>query len=280
MLSKKEKSAVWIQRNIDVFSCPHCQSDMALKENKTLVCHNNHSFDLAKQGYMNMLTHQVNSMYDQSLFEARKKVIDAMLYEQMYEEILRHLPTEKASINVLDTGCGEGTHLQKLKDFYTGEMAAAGIDIAKEGILAAAKNYSEIMWIVGDLAKSPFASNSFDVILNILSPANYDEFKRLLKPNGKVIKIVPQSGYLKELREQFYAQSEKEAYSNDKTVTRFKESFPHVDTFRVTATKKISTELVPLLAHMTPMGWHQEQKMDDVKLTEITIDVEILIGTL
>lgn len=134
------------------------------------------------------------------------------------------------------------------------------------------------MWIVGDLAKSPYASTSFDAILNILSPANYDEFKRLLKPNGKVIKVVPQSNYLKELRNHFYADSEKEQYSNERTVTRFKESFNHVEVKRVTATRPILPELVPLLANMTPMGWHQDQKIESAQFSEITIDLDVLIG--
>ncbi|MBQ0139167.1 MAG: methyltransferase domain-containing protein [Kurthia sp.] len=278
MLSKKQMSANLFQRYLALFSCPHCGQPILMKEQKTLYCENNHSFDLAKQGYVNMLTHAVNSMYDQSLFEARKQVIDAMLYAHMYDEIVDNLNLLGDVIQVLDTGCGEGTHLHKLQKQFPGEMIASGIDIAKEGIIAAAKNYTNSMWIVGDLAKSPYASSSFDAILNILSPANYDEFKRLLKPGGKVIKVVPQSDYLKELREHFYADSDKEEYSNERTVQRFKESFEHVEVKRVTATREISPELIPLLAHMTPMGWHQEQKMDTAKFTHITIDVDILIG--
>lgn len=280
MLSKKQMSANLLQQNISLFSCPHCGQLISLKEQSILICENNHSFDLAKQGYVNMLTRAVSSMYDQSLFEARKQVIDAMLYAHMYDEIVYNLNSLGDKITVLDTGCGEGTHLHKLQQQFSGEMIASGIDISKEGIIAAAKNYNDSMWIVGDLAKSPYASKSFDAILNILSPANYDEFKRLLKLGGKVIKVVPQSGYLKELREHFYADSDKEAYSNELTVERFKESFPNVEIKRVTATREISPELVPLLAHMTPMGWHQEQKMESANFTEITIDVDILIGSI
>lgn len=280
MLSKKQMSANLFKRNLALLSCPHCGQAISLKEEKTLICENNHSFDLAKQGYVNMLTHAVTSMYDQSLFEARKQVIDAMLYAHMYDEIVYNLNELGKVITVLDTGCGEGTHLHKLQNQFAGEMIVSGIDISKEGIIAAAKNYNDSMWIVGDLAKSPYATNRFDAILNILSPANYDEFKRLLKPNGKVIKVVPQSGYLKQLRAHFYADSDKEEYTNERTVERFKESFPNVEVKRVTATREISPKLLPLLAHMTPMGWHQEQNMDAANFTEITIDLDILIGSI
>ncbi len=135
-----------------------------------------------------------------------------------------------------------------------------GIDIAKEGILAASRHYPEQIWCVGDLAKSPFAKSSFDTILNILSPANYEEFKRLLTPGGCVVKVVPQSRYLHELRAQLYADSDKESYSNDQIVARFKESFMEVNVKRVTYTTPLATELIPELLEMTPMGWHKKKK--------------------
>lgn len=278
-LSKKEMSANLISENIAIFACPHCGGKVRLEDQKTIVCDKNHSFDLAKQGYVFMLTHGVTSMYDQSLFEARKIVIDQMLYQQMYAVVIDILQSLGNKLFVLDTGCGEGTHLYKIQQQFDGELIASGIDIAKEGIQAAAKNYNNMMWIVGDLAKSPYATESFDAILNILSPANYEEFKRISKPNGKIIKVVPQSGYLKELRALYYSNSDKEEYSNDKTVERFKENFDDVVIERVKMTTEIPSDLVPLLMHMTPMGWHQDQKIDANKLPQITIDLDILVGT-
>lgn len=274
-LTKKQRAASYLAQHSMLLQCPICHGAMTVDDNGTVRCLANHSFDMAKQGYVNMMTHPATSMYDKSLFEARKEVIDSDLYREVYNVILAELAGDVA---MLDTGCGEGSHLANLKASYSGDMVASGIDIAKEGIVQAAKNYSDMMWIVGDLAKSPYAEEAFDIILNFLSPANYDEFKRILKPSGKVIKIVPQAGYLRELRALFFADSEKESYSNDKTVTRFSENFDDVRVQRVTTTLPIHAELVPLLAHMTPMGWHQEQQIEAGTLTEITIDVDVLIG--
>jgi len=274
-LTKKQRAANYFAQHRALLQCPICHEAMMVEENGTVRCEENHSFDMAKQGYVNMMTHPATSMYDKSLFEARKEVIDSDLYRAVYNVILAELDGDVA---ILDTGCGEGSHLAKLKESYASSMVASGIDIAKEGIVQAAKNYADMMWVVGDLAKSPYAENAFDVILNFLSPANYEEFKRILKPTGKVIKIVPQAGYLRELRALFFADSEKESYSNDKTVARFSENFDDVRVKRVTTTLPIRSELVPLLAHMTPMGWHQEQQIEAGMLTEITIDVDVLIG--
>src|SRR5690625_6690305 len=90
-------------------------------------------------------------------------------------------------------------------------------------MLAAAKHYENHMWLVADLAQPPLQDGVCDIMLNILSPSNYEEFNRLLTKDGLIIKVVPRSDYLKELRQYFYQESEKEEYSNIKSVELFKE---------------------------------------------------------
>lgn len=272
-LSKRAIGAALMDQQINLFACPVCQQSMYVYEQGRLVCSANHSFDIAKQGYVNMLTNSVSSKYSKSLFESRKAVIDSGIYDVVEAKISEIIAPAKT---VLDTGCGEGSHLariMKAKNYGIG----IGIDIAKEGILAAARYYPQQIWCVGDLAKSPFAKASFDAILNILSPANYEEFKRLLAPNGCIVKVVPQSGYLQELRAQLYADSSKETYSNEQIVARFQDSFHEVTIERVTYTLPLDENLVPALLEMTPMGWHKKEDTDIV-LNEITIDIDLLVG--
>jgi len=271
-LSKRAAGAALINANIGLFVCPICQKTMGVYDQGRLTCTMNHSFDIAKQGYVNMLTHSSASKYSKDLFESRKTIIESGLYDPLEEKIAALIGQAKS---VLDTGCGEGSHLARIMAGKDG--IGVGIDIAKEGIVAAARHYPEQIWCVGDLAKSPFAKDRFDVILNILSPANYEEFKRLLKADGCVVKVVPQSGYLQQLRAQFYADSAKETYSNEQTVERFRESFPNVTVERVTYTIPLALPLVPALLEMTPLGWHKAQQVE-INVSKITIDVDILVG--
>ncbi|MFJ7669120.1 putative RNA methyltransferase [Lysinibacillus sp. NPDC097195] len=271
-LSKRAAGAALINANIGLFACPICQQAMDVYDQGRLTCTTNHSFDIAKQGYVNMLTHSAASKYSKDLFESRKTIIESGLYDPLEEKIAELIGQAKT---VLDTGCGEGSHLARIMSQIGG--IGVGIDIAKEGIVTAARHYPEQIWCVGDLAKSPFAKDSFDVILNILSPANYEEFKRLLTASGCVVKVVPQSGYLQQLRAQLYADSAQETYSNEQTVERFRESFSHVSVERLTYTVPLSSILVPALREMTPMGWHKAQQ-EEVNVSEITIDVDILVG--
>ncbi|GAA3344249.1 MULTISPECIES: putative RNA methyltransferase [Lysinibacillus] len=272
-LSKRAVGAALIDQHIALFACPLCQQSMHVYEQGRLVCSANHSFDIAKQGYVNMLTHGSTSKYSKDLFESRKAVIDSGIYDVVEAKIGELIYSANT---VLDTGCGEGSHLARIMNEKKNGVGI-GIDIAKEGILAAARHYPQQIWCVGDLAKSPFAQGSFDAILNILSPANYEEFKRLLAPNGCMVKVVPQSGYLQELRAQLYADSSKETYSNEQIVARFQDSFGEVNIERVTYTLPLAQELVPALLEMTPMGWHKKDETDIV-LSEITIDVDLLVG--
>lgn len=271
-LSKRAAGAALMNNNLSLFACPICQESMTIQEQGRMVCSANHSFDIAKQGYINMLTHGATSKYSKELFESRKTVIDSGIYDEIEDKIIELIAPAQT---VLDTGCGEGSHLARIMAEKKG--IGVGIDIAKEGILAASRHYPEQIWCVGDLAKSPFAKSSFDAILNILSPANYEEFKRLLTSGGCVVKVVPQSRYLHELRAQLYADSDKESYSNDQIVARFKESFMEVNVKRVTYTTPLATELIPELLEMTPMGWHKKEGAA-ICLNEITIDVDILVG--
>ena len=274
LLSKRALSIQQIQQHIGVFACPICKTKMAISEDGKMSCEANHSFDVAKQGSIYLLSRSMNSMYSKELFDSRHAIINAGIYDELQQAIVDEI--KGTTPILLDTGCGEGSHLHRICQKIDGSMGI-GVDISKEGIMAAAKFYSEELWCVGDLANSPYNEASFDVILNILSPANYEEFKRLLKPGGQVIKVVPQENYLKELRVQAFADSEKESYTNAQTVERFKDSFTITKVKRITYTVPLEQELVPKLLEMTPMGWHIENK-ENIQLKEITIDLDLLIG--
>lgn len=273
MLSKRQQAILTMQQHADMLQCPLCKADMTVADGGQVQCDNRHAYDIAKQGYVYLLTKPMQSMYSRELFEARHDVIASGLYDQIQQAVAKYLQAGR----VLDTGCGEGSHLVRILAKRP-DCTGVGIDIAKEAIVAAAKFATGPIWCVGDLANSPFSTGSFSSILNFLSPANYDEFKRLLGSDGVVVKVVPEEGYLRELRAQAFSNSEKETYSNEQTVARFEENFTSVVKERITYTMSLDADLVPKLLQMTPMGWHIE-KRDEVVLDSITIDVSILVGT-
>lgn len=289
-LTKRESSARYVGQFQSIFACPVCSSHMKMS-GLSLVCSNNHTFDFTKQGYVNLLTHPPKEKYSKDLFEARKAIIaEKGLFQPLTDVIAEWLANQTAWRNtpamILDTGCGEGSHLLNICEQFRTDgnksVAGAGIDIAKEGIFTAAKNYPDMIWAVADLANSPFKDAQFDMILNILSPSNYTEFARLLKSGGCLIKVVPQSGYLKELRETFFKETGKESYSNTDTVARFREYFHMLDHIRVHYTKRLGQSSISSLLKMTPLTWNIPE--EEIRIfaenhpEEVTIDLDILIG--
>lgn len=289
--NKRIKSAQYVSNFEAIFACPICKSSMKVIGFKSLICSNNHTFDFAKQGYMNLATHTVKTKYSKFLFEARRELItEGAFYKPLSNAIAKiineHFFKSKDIISILDTGCGEGSHLSnicdKVRTAFFKSVVGVGIDISKEGIMVASKNYSNTIWAVADLANTPFKNKQFDVILNILSPSNYAEFNRLLKPDGIVIKVVPQSGYLKELREHLFLKQEKQSYSNSETVERFNESFQYVESSRLSYAMNLNKSSIEWLVQMTPLTWSTTEERVKSFLNkdsaQITVDFDILIG--
>ncbi|WP_237563776.1 putative RNA methyltransferase [Halalkalibacter okhensis] len=289
--NKRIKSAKYVSKFETIFACPICKSSMKVMDFKSLICSYHHTFDFAKQGYMNLTTHSVNTKYSKGLFEARRKLMnEGAFYKPVSHAIAKiiseHLVKTKENISILDTGCGEGSHLSNICDMVRSDffksVVGVGIDLSKEGIMIASKNYSNKIWAVADLANTPFKNKQFDVILNILSPSNYTEFNRLLKRDGLIIKIVPQSGYLKELREHLFHKPEKQNYSNSETVERFNESFQVVESSRLSYTMNLNQSSIEWLVQMTPLTWSTTEErvksFFNKDSAQITVDLDLLIG--
>ncbi|WP_342506883.1 methyltransferase domain-containing protein [Sporosarcina sp. FSL K6-2383] len=278
-LSKKMINAQVMDRNADLFRCPICLAEMAMLDMSRLVCTHNHSFDLSKNGYVNLAPQAHMTKYDQSLFGARKTVMTSGFFDGVLDAVIKTIEGQGHAI-ILDAGCGEGSHLSTVVERLTGEVTGVGIDLAKEGITAAAKEYPGLIWSVADLANCPFQDDQFDTILNILSPANYAEFTRLLKPGGLFVKAVPESGYLKELRAIFY--EDKEQKDDADPVARVAEHFDEISTERVIYTFPLADGLLAPLIQMTPLTWGASaDKIEEALQTaipEITIDFTLIFG--
>lgn len=263
---------------------------MEMVDAKSLICDNHHCFDLARQGYINLLTHANKTKYDKQMFQSRRIIFQSGFFDPLMEKISREvINRSKNKINriaLLDAGCGEGFLLSGIKERIRRDAAidllGVGVDIAKEGIITAAKEYPDSLWCVADLAKCPFKSRQFDFILNILSPSNYLEFKRMVCEDGIIIKVIPESGYLEELRQIFYEQTEKEHYINDKTVDLFQENLLLTDMQRLRYNVHMDSALIEHLIKMTPLAWgaaeDRLQKALDRNLKKITVDLTILFG--
>ncbi|AYF96443.1 putative RNA methyltransferase [Streptococcus gwangjuense] len=266
--------------SVTAFACPICQENLTLVET-SLKCCNRHSFDLAKFGYVNLAPQVKQSAnYDKENFQNRQQILEAGFYQAILETISDLLATNLSAKTVLDIGCGEGFYSRKLQESHSDKTFYA-FDISKDSVQIAAKSEPNwaVNWFVGDLARLPIKDASMDILLDIFSPANYGEFRRVLSKDGILIKVIPTENHLKEIRQKVQDQLTKKDYSNQDIKNHFQEHFTILSSQTASLTKAIIAEQLQTLLSMTPLLFHIDQsKIDWSQLTEITIEAEILVG--
>ena len=262
------------------FACPICQEKSTLVET-SLKCDHRHSFDLAKFGYVNLAPQiKQSANYNKENFQNRQQILEAGFYQAILEGISDLLATKPSAKTVLDIGCGEGFYSRKLQEAHPDKTFYA-FDISKDSVQIAAKSEPNwaVNWFVGDLARLPIKDASMDILLDIFSPANYGEFRRVLSQNGILIKVIPTENHLKEIRQVVQKQLTKKDYSNQDIKEHFQEHFSIQSSQIASLTKPITAEQRQALLSMTPLLFHVDQsKIDWSQLTEITIEAEILVG--
>ncbi len=262
MLSKKENSKLLFKNNINIYKCPLCSESLSLA-NDSLKCLNNHTFNINKKGVINFTTPMSDKLYNEELFKSRRNVLKSNIFTKIKDTLLDLI--DDNNLFVLDVGCGEGSYLNYLKDKASNYYV--GLDLSKPA-LNLASDYLNSNFLLADLANIPIHNNSVDVILNILSPANYEEFNRILKSCGYLIKVIVNNDYLIELRE--------DSKDNDSNVLNvLMKHMIVVDEFDIKYSALVSEEIISDLNKMTPINFHS----DKIKLIdEITIDFKIIIA--
>ena len=262
------------------FACPICQENLTLLES-SLKCNNRHSFDLAKFGYVNLAPQiKQSANYDKENFQNRQQILEAGFYQAILEVVSDLLSNSKNAKTILDIGCGEGFYSRKLQERHPDKTFYA-FDISKDSVQIAAKSEPNwaVNWFVGDLARLPIKDASMDILLDIFSPANYGEFRRVLSKDGILIKVIPTENHLKEIRQKVQDQLTNKDYSNQDIKNHFQEHFTILSSQTASLTKTITAEQLQALLSMTPLLFHIDQtKIDWSQLTEITIEAEILVG--
>lgn len=271
MLKKIEKSAGFLKNHEENLRCPLCHEAFTLS-GYALICQNRHTFNINKKGFVNFLQQNPDTEhYTRKMFEPRRRLIEAGMYTSVLTEIEKF--TLKGSL--LDVGTGEGTFLNLLH--YEGDKY--GFDIAKDGIEMATELDINGFLSLSDLTNLPFADGSFSTILNIFTPSNYREFKRVMADKARVLKIVPDQFYLKELRELYGIPLD---YDNSAVVERFKQEFEQTEQIEIHEVFNIPEKLREDFLEMSPLEWSVSEEIKKTAHQNpphtATVHVQLLIG--
>ncbi|TYK64304.1 23S rRNA (guanine(745)-N(1))-methyltransferase [Colwellia echini] len=205
-----DNSANACDKTLAQYRCPLCQQVLVLT-NKTYRCDKNHSFDQAKQGYVNLLPvqfkHSKEPGDNKAMVQARRAFLDKGYYQPLVDSMLAlHKKYSTKDATIFDAGCGEGFYTHQHK---TEHNNVYGVDIAKETIKIAAKRYQDCFFSVATLSDLPFSDNQFAWLYSVYAPILETEFSRILADKGYLLTVTPADNHLFELKSLIYRQANK-----------------------------------------------------------------------
>ena len=253
--------------------CPVCGRQLT-KSPGLLRCDAGHSFDLAKEGYVNLLrTAKSGDLIGDDKFSARSRrdFLNKGYYASLMDELCRIFRDKQG--NLLDICCGEGYYTAALGE--NPELSIYGFDISREMVRLAAKRGNGT-YFVANMASIPLPENSMDYAVHLFAPFQEASFCRVLKPGGVLYTVIPGRFHLWGLKQAIY----ETPYEND-------EKLPETTTLRLISTEKVTAQItlssqedIQAVFRMTPYYFHTAQK-DKEKLfafDQLETTVEFVIA--
>ena len=268
------------------YLCPICARPLSAQD-KSLVCERRHQFDLAKEGYVNLLPVQnkksKNPGDNKEMMQARREFLDQGFYQSLSDKVNSIAQQALIAVNtptILDLGCGEGYYTHRLAQAVATLNDAnttpqiAGLDISKSAIRYAAKRYKTISFCVASAYNTPFADASQDLVTRIYAPSQDAELARIIKVGGYLLTVTPAAEHLFELKQKIYQTPEK----HDMTIEE-------IAGFEVVEQQRLTEEITMTqakdsknLLEMTPLAWkmNDEQKAQ-LYATDLTLTLDFNI---
>ncbi|AWK49583.1 rRNA (guanine-N1)-methyltransferase [Clostridium beijerinckii] len=274
--------------NNELLLCPVCKEKL-IKDvsNKTYRCENNHSYDIAKEGYVNLLiSNQKNSKNpgdSKEMVLSRVEFLSMDYYKPISDKINEMIveclgADNNKNFNIMDLGCGEGYYLTNLKNYMDNKNIKAnyyGIDVSKEAVKYASKTNKECVWAVGNNFHIPSNDKTVDCILSVFSPIDINECNRVLKDDGVFVRVLPRTNHLIQLRNIIYS----EVHLNEKVYKASDEENEYIKESNVTFDINLNKEEILSLLKMTPHYWkstaENKEKLESYESLVITIDMRI-----
>lgn len=243
---------------MSLFTCPICGAPLT-REEGSYRCPGRHSYDISREGYVHLLPankkHSANPGDDRDMIAARTAFLEGGWYAPLRDALCRLAEAYTPNApTLLDAGCGDGYYTEGI--FFTLENAGkspkvAGIDLSKFGLKKAARRAKGVEFAVASVYHLPVADRSVDLLVDCFAPLALEEYRRVLKPGGTFLYVVPAARHLMELKAVLYDSP----YPNQEEAIPY-DGFDYVDIVPVTAVMEIrDRDSLSALFHMTPYAW-------------------------
>jgi len=258
-----------------VFACPHCRRPLNISANGA-SCTNNHSFDRAREGYLNLLvggrlsSQTVPGDTPDSL-AARRRFLSGGHYSPIARALSDLVGTPSGPL--FDAGCGEG--------YYLSQMTAQhryGLDVSKKAVQLASRLLPANQFVVASSYRLPVLDASVEIVMSVFAPRPFEEFRRVLQPGGRWVTVTPGSSHLMEMR----PARDNEAGSKSMQRRTERDVVPAGATHaeRVRFILELTPETAVDLFSMTPMRWQTDADQDAIaSITRVSVDAWVATGT-
>ncbi len=256
--------------------CPVCKNELT-KNARSFKCEKGHCFDMAKEGYVNLLTGSKSGALigdNKDMARSRKNFLDKGYFKALADKLCEAVNTLNPK-SVLDICCGEGYYTQTVSENC--ETDVTGFDISKEMVRLAAKRKCGAEFFVANMADIPLADGSIDCALHLFAPFCEKEFERIIAHGGYLISVCPGAEHLWELKQALY----EAPYKNEELAPDLA-GFTLEKTLRAGDVIKLeSREDIDALFKMTPYYYHtsqsDKQKLDKYETLTTKTDFYIRI---
>ncbi len=234
-------------------TCPLCNEPLTRHE-RVCRCPNRHSFDIARQGYVNLLTvQQKHSLHPGDTREqvlSRREFLEGGFYAPIRDALCDL--AKAAHGPILDVGCGEGYYSAYLAQALG--AALTGLDISKEAVRFAAAKYKNATWLCASAAHLPVQAGSVGILTSLFALTVPAEFHRVLMPDGVFIQALAAEDHLLELKKIIYPTlTHKEKFTTpDVPGFRLEKSVPVRFTFTVQGQQVMN--LLSMTPHVYRIG--------------------------
>jgi 23S rRNA (guanine745-N1)-methyltransferase len=185
--------------------CPICGGFLQKTEH-SYICPNRHSFDIARQGYVNLLTvqqkHSLNPGDTKEQVASRREFLSGGFYGPIAQALCDTALELGAQGPILDVGCGEGYYSNRLSEAMNAPLL--GLDISKEAVRRAAATYKNALWLCATAAKLPVPDHTVGTLTSLFALTLPEEFKRVLDENGLYFQVLAAEDHLLALKSIIY----------------------------------------------------------------------------
>ena len=229
--------------------CPVCGEILSRAE-KEYRCENRHSFDIARQGHVNLLVvqqkHSLNPGDTREQVLSRRTFLEGGFYEPIAKALCDTARELGAKGPVLDVGCGEGYYCTRLAEALNAELL--GLDISKEAVRCAAAKYKGHQWVCGTASHLPVGSGSVGTLTSLFALTLPEEFRRVLAKDGLYFQVLAAQDHLLGLKSVIYP----ELKLKEKDSIPELPGFERIKTVPIRFTFTVEGQQVQNLLSMTP----------------------------